>query len=68
LRLIYVEINLFPECNDVELIDDDFIEPFADTVRLRMPCLCLPMIHVVESKEELILMSILRKCSWKTCP
>ena len=48
-------VQFTPEGNLVKLMQDGFVEALANTVCLRMTCLCLGMLYAVYTQIQLVI-------------
>jgi len=53
LQFIQREVELAPERDLVELLQDRLVEALTDAIGLRMPDLCLGVLDVVQGQVEL---------------
>ena len=58
LPLLQRPIDLLPKCDPIELIPQGLMEPFADSVRLRMPGLRARVIDVFHGPVQFLLMPL----------
>ncbi len=58
LELFERAVNLAPESNLVELLQDGLVEPFADAVGLRMIGFGLGVLDVIQGQVELIVVRL----------
>ena len=58
LQLLDGLVDLLSECHLVELLQDGFVEPFADAVGLRRFDFGLGVVDVVDGQEQLVIVPI----------
>jgi len=56
LQFLQRVIQFPPEGNLVKLVQNCFVEAFADAICLRMSCLCLGMLYAVYAQIKLVIM------------
>lgn len=58
LKFLDSLIQLLSECNLIKLVENSFVKPLADTVRLRRTRLCFGVVNIFDRQVKLILVML----------